>query len=85
MKKPLTVVSTILAIVFLVLAIYYWVTPAGSLPHMFPGYQAGSTHVHLKHGLASLILAIAFAVLAWFSLGKKKKAESSSTTENEDK
>jgi uncharacterized membrane protein YdjX (TVP38/TMEM64 family) len=84
MKKPLTVVSTILAIVFLALAIYYWVTPAGSLPHSFPGYQAGSTHVHLKHGLASLILAVAFGVLAWFSLGKKKKTEPSKTSESAD-
>lgn len=71
MKRPLVVISGVLGVIFLCLAIYYWVTPAGSLPHSFPGYQAGSTHVHLKHGLAALILALGCGVLAWFSMGKK--------------
>ena len=71
MKKPVVILLSILGIVFLGLAIYYWVTPAGSLPHSFPGYQAGSKHVHLKHGLAELLLALGCGVLAWFATGKK--------------
>jgi hypothetical protein len=71
MKKPWTIVFAILAVLFLALAIYYWVTPAGSLPHFLPGYEHGSTHVHLKHGLAALILAIGSAIVAWFMGGKK--------------
>lgn len=67
MRKVLLILFVVLAIGFLGLAIYYWVTPAGSLPHNFPGYEAGSTHVHLKHGLASLILAIGSGIVAWFS------------------
>jgi len=70
MKKGLMIVFLVLALLFLAGAIYYWVTPAGSLPHHFPGYEAGSTHVHLKHGLASFILAIGFGILAWFSSKK---------------
>jgi hypothetical protein len=80
MKKPLFVPLIALGVIFVGLAIYYWVTPAGSLPHFFPGYQSGSTHVHLKHGLAALILAVGCGILAWFSLGKKP-----ATSENVDK
>jgi hypothetical protein len=70
MKRTLMIVFALLALIFLAGAIYYWVTPAGSLPHNLPGYIAGSKKVHLKHGLASLILAIGFGILAWFSSKK---------------
>jgi hypothetical protein len=71
MKKILMMVFALLAIVFLAIAIYYFVTPAGSLPHHVPGYIAGSKKIHAKHGLASLVVAIGFAILAWFSSKKK--------------
>ena len=77
MKKGLSIVFALAALLFVGLAIYYWMTPAGSLPHHFPGYEAHSTHKHLKHGLAALILAVGCAVLAWFSLGKKGSGSSS--------
>jgi ammonia channel protein AmtB len=70
MKKSLMVLFIVLGVVFLALAVFYWVTPAGKLPHHFPGYIAGATKVHLKHGLAALIVAIAFGLLAWFSSKK---------------
>jgi hypothetical protein len=70
MKKILMILFAILAVVFLAVAIYYFVTPAGSLPHHVPGYIAGSKKIHTKHGLASLVLAIGFGILAWF-LSKK--------------
>ena len=70
MKKTLMIIFAVLALVFLALAIFYWVTPAGKLPHHLPGYIAGSTKIHLKHGLAAFILAVAFGILAWFSSKK---------------
>jgi len=70
MKKPLTIVLIILAVAFLAIAVYYWATPADSLPHFVPGYEAGVKQVHFKHGLAALILAVASGVWAWFSTGK---------------
>ncbi|HKU19006.1 MAG TPA: hypothetical protein VJP80_07115 [Candidatus Saccharimonadales bacterium] len=74
MKKPLVALFVVLAIVFVALAVYYWMTPAGSLPHGFPGYEAGSAHKHLKHGLAALLLGAGCGVLAWFASGKKDGA-----------
>jgi hypothetical protein len=72
MNKFLMWGATILGILFVVLAIVYWITPAGSLPSYFPGFEAGSTTVHIKHGLGALVLAIAFFIFAWFQGGPKK-------------
>jgi len=72
MKTIITVLLVVLGVVFLALAILYFVTPAQSLPHWLPGYVADSTKIHIKHGLASMILAVGCGILAWFSLGKKQ-------------
>ena len=55
--------------------------PAGRLPAFFPGFEAGSSHVHFKHALGSLVIALglfAFAGFrvrpgkAWALLGRKQ-------------
>lgn len=71
MNKPLVWILALLGIIFLIGAIYYWVTPANALLSFLPGYDASSTHTHVKHGLAAFILALGCGVLAWFSMGKK--------------
>jgi hypothetical protein len=81
MKKLILTVFIILALVFLALGIYYFLTPAGSLPHYFPGYLANSSHKHAKHGLASLVIAIGFGILAWFYSAKKDLDHTTKTTE----
>ena len=81
MKKIRLTFLIILGLIFLGIAIYYWVTPAGSLVHFFPGYLAGSKSVKLKHGILAIILALGCGVLAWFSTGNS----STSTTDTEKK
>lgn len=71
MKKALLTLFILLAILFLALGIYYFVTPAGKLPHYLPGHIAGSVHKHGKHALAAAIVALGFGVLAWFYSAKK--------------
>ncbi|HUY53399.1 MAG TPA: hypothetical protein VMV24_02375 [Candidatus Dormibacteraeota bacterium] len=66
MKKILLAVFIVIAIAFLSLGIYYITTPAGSLYHQIPGYNTASTHRYIEHGTASIIIALSFAVLAWF-------------------
>ena len=51
-------VAIILGLAFAVVAIVYWVLPAGLLPAFFPGYEAGSSHIHVKHGIAAALLAV---------------------------
>lgn len=71
MNKPLVLVLSLLGIVFLIGAIYYWVTPANTLLPFLPGYDTASMHPHIKHGLAAFVLAIGCGIVAWFSMGKK--------------
>ena len=72
MNKKLGVAAVVLGILFLGLAIFYWMTPASALPSFFPGYDPAMAGVHFKHGLAALILAILLFIYAWFATGKKK-------------
>lgn len=75
MKKIWTTILIILAILFLVLAIYYFITPADKVPNFISstisGYHAHRTSVNIKHGLAAAILAIGSGILAWFISGNK--------------
>jgi hypothetical protein len=62
-------------VVLIVIAVVYFAEPAKSLPGFFPGHQAGSTHHHVKHGIAALLLGLGAFVLAWFQSGPPKRPE----------
>ena len=69
-KRPKLILPAVLAgLLFAVIAIIYFVEPAGSLPSFFPGHEAGSTHHHTKHGIAALVVALACFIFAWFQSG----------------
>ncbi len=71
--RTVTVVLIILGVALMTLAVYYFVTPAQSLPSYLPGHQAGSSHHHTKHGLAVGALAIVAWIGAWFSTSAPKR------------
>lgn len=56
----------VLALAFAVLAVVYFVLPAGSLPSFFPGFEPGSARIHVKHGVVALAVAIVLFGIAWF-------------------
>ena len=66
------VLSIVLGIILVIIAVVYWAEPAGSLPSFFPGHTAGSSHHHVKHGIAAFLLGIACFVFAWFKSGPKR-------------
>ena len=70
-KKPLVCGSVLLGALFVILAIVYWTVPAGSLPALMPGHIDGSATIHLKHGIGSLIVALALFAFAWFKSGER--------------
>ena len=72
MKKLQIIIGVLVGVICLGFAAVYWTTPAGSLPGWLPGFIAGSSEIHVKHGIAALMVAIAAFVFAWFSIGKKK-------------
>ena len=59
-------VLTVLGVVLLVIAAVYAVVPADQLPGFFPGYEAGVTRVHLKHGAVSGALGLVLLVAGVF-------------------
>jgi hypothetical protein len=71
MNKTLIFGTVIAGVLLVVLAILYFSTPAGSLPSYIPGYEAGSSRIHLKHGIGSLVLGLALFAFAWFRGGPK--------------
>jgi uncharacterized membrane protein HdeD (DUF308 family) len=74
-SRLLAAAATIAGLVLIVIAVVYLAEPAKSLPSFFPGHQAGSTHHHVKHGIAALALGLAALAFAWFQTGPKHRAE----------
>jgi amino acid permease len=65
--RPVTGVCLLVAVVFVIMSIVYFTQTAANLPSFFPGHQAGSTHHHVKHGIAMLALAVVAVIGAWFT------------------
>ena len=65
--RPLTGVCLLAASVFVVIAVVYFTQTADAVPSFLPGHQAGSTHHHIKHGVAMIGLACLALIGAWFS------------------
>jgi hypothetical protein len=69
-KRPSLVIPAVLAaLVLVVIAVVYMVDSASALPSFFPGHEAGSSHHHIKHGIAAAILGIGCLIFAWFQTG----------------
>lgn len=71
-RRTLAALAVVLGIALIAVAIVYWVEPAKSLPSFFPGHQAGSSHHHTKHGIASFLVGLACFAFAWFNTGPKR-------------
>ena len=65
--RPLTVVLVLIAIVLVVIGVYYFVTPAHDLASFVPGHEAHGTNHHVKHGLFAIGLAVLVLIGAWFT------------------
>ena len=73
-RKWLVALAVVLGIALIVIAIVYWVEPAGSLPSFFPGHETGSSHHHVKHGIAAFLVGLACLAFAWFNTGPKTRS-----------
>jgi uncharacterized RDD family membrane protein YckC len=72
--RSLIVPAIVAGIVCLALAALYFIDSAGSLPSFIPGHEAGSSHHHVKHGIAALIVAMGCFIFAWFQSGSSSSA-----------
>ena len=67
------IVAAVLGIALIVLAFVYWIEPASSLPSWLPGHEAGSSHHHIKHGIAAFLVGLACLAFAWFRTGPRER------------
>jgi uncharacterized RDD family membrane protein YckC len=68
-NRSLIIPAVVLGIALLALAVLYFVSTADALPSFIPGHEAGSSHHHVKHGVAAVIVAVGCFVFAWFQSG----------------
>jgi hypothetical protein len=71
-RRELILPAVVIGVLLLVVAVIYFVEPAKSLPSFFPGHTAGSTHHHVKHGIAAFVVALACFAFAWFQTGPSR-------------
>jgi hypothetical protein len=72
--RLLALLAALAGLVLIAIAIVYFAEPARSLPGFFPGHQAGSSHHHTKHGIASLAVGLVLLAFAWFRSAAPKRA-----------
>jgi hypothetical protein len=65
------ILAFLLGLIFVAIAIVYWVVPAGQLPSFVPGFQAGSSLIHVKHGIAAAVVAVVLFGFGWY-LGRRR-------------
>jgi hypothetical protein len=63
-------VLTLIGVVLLVIAAVYFLVPADQLPGFFPGHDAASTQIHMKHGIASAVVGVVLLAAGIFT-GRK--------------
>ena len=68
-RRNLIVPAVILGVILLMVAVIYMAETADSLPSFFPGHESGSSHHHVKHGIAALVVALGCFIFAWFQSG----------------
>ena len=72
-RRALAIVAAIVGVALIVVAVVYWIEPASSLPSFFPGHEAGSSHHHVKHGVAAFLVGLACLAFAWFMSAPPKQ------------
>jgi hypothetical protein len=68
-NRTLVVPAVLVGLVLIVIAVLYFADTAADLPGFLPGHEAGSTHHHVKHGIAALVVGLGALAFAWFQTG----------------
>lgn len=60
------IVFYLLGILAIIVALVYFLVPAGSLPVFMPGHVDGSSHIHVKHGIVAAVVGVVLLAIGWF-------------------
>lgn len=75
----LAVLAAIVGIALIVVGVIYIALNEHQIPSFFPGHVSHpSTHHHVKHGIAAILLGLACLAFAWFRTGPRERPAASS-------
>ena len=60
------IILSLVGVLLLIVAGFYFVFPADQLPAFFPGHEAGVSHVHMKHGIVAGAAGIVLLIAGWW-------------------
>jgi membrane protein DedA with SNARE-associated domain len=81
-RTILAVILGVIAVLFVIAAVMYLALPAKSLV-IVPGHIAGSSGHHPLRATGCFVVAIVFAVGAWFTLAYKPKPQAQPASDRE--
>ena len=61
------IVLTLLGVLLLIVAGFYFVFPADQLPSFFPGHETGMARIHYKHGVVAAAAGIVMIAAGWWA------------------
>jgi hypothetical protein len=79
-NRALVAAAVVIGLALLAVAVVYWADSASALPSWMPGHKAGSSHHHVKHGIAAFFVGLVLLVYAWFQTGSAGPRRASRNT-----
>jgi len=72
--KVLAAVAALVGLALLVVGVIYIAFNEHDIPSFFPGHVSHpSSHHHVKHGIAAILLGLACLAFAWFRTGPRER------------
>lgn len=61
------IILTLVGVVCLIVAGFYFIFPADQLPAFLPGHEAGVTRIHFKHGAVAAAAGVVLIAAGWWA------------------
>ena len=72
--RLLAALAALLGLVLIAVGIVYIALNEHDIPSFFPGHVShASSHHHVKHGIAAILLGLACLAFAWFRSGPRER------------
>ena len=76
--RLLAALAALVGLVLLVVGVIYIALNEHDIPSFFPGHAShASSHHHVKHGIAAILLGLACLAFAWFRTGPRDRSAAS--------
>jgi amino acid permease len=75
--RLLAALAAVIGFALIVVGVIYIALNEHDIPSFFPGHVShASSHHHVKHGIAALLLGLACLAFAWFRTGPRERPAS---------